>query len=119
MTQADPKYLGFDLERLARVEHLIDADIDAKRYDGAAIRVTRGGNVALSATRGFAERTSARRLESDAVFATMSVGSAPTGKKLKPGTDRSTSTTVSAVTSTMATSPRAVCVTNAITCGTM
>ena len=74
MTQADPKDLGFDLERLARVEHLIDADIDAKRYDGAAIRVTRGGNVALSATRGLAERTSARRLESDAVFATMSVG---------------------------------------------
>src|SRR5207244_4226651 len=74
MTQADPKDLGFDLERLARVEHLIDADIDAKRYDGAAIRVTRGGNVALSATRGLAERTSARQLESDAVFATMSVG---------------------------------------------
>src|SRR5438093_6395556 len=74
MTQANAKDVGFDPERLARVERLIDADIDANRYDGAAIRVTRGDHVALSATRGFAERASGRRLESDAVFATMSVG---------------------------------------------
>ena len=73
MTQANAKDVGFDPERLARVERLIDADIDAKRYDGAAICVTRGGNVALSASRGLAERASGRRLESDAVFATMSV----------------------------------------------
>ena len=62
MTQANPKDVGFDPERLARVERLIDADIDANRYDGAAIRVTRGDHVALSATRGFAERASGRRL---------------------------------------------------------
>src|SRR5438552_11305460 len=74
MTQANPKDVGFDPERLARVAHLSEADTDAKRYDGAAIRETRGGNDALAATRGFAERTSGRRLESDAVFATMSVG---------------------------------------------
>src|SRR2546422_4855173 len=74
MTRGDPDDLGFDPQRLAYVERLIDADIDAERYDGAAICVTRGGNVALSASRGLAERASGRRLESDAVFATMSVG---------------------------------------------
>ena len=74
MTRENPEDLGFDAGRLAHVERLIDADIDAARYDGAAIRVTRGGHVVLSASRGLAERTSGRRLESDAVFTTMSVG---------------------------------------------
>src|SRR5256886_502551 len=74
MTRGDPDDLGFDPQRLAHVERLIGADIGAKRYDGAAIGVTRGGTVAVPASRGLAERASGRRLESDAVFATMSVG---------------------------------------------
>ena len=74
MMRENAEDLGFDSERLGRVERLIDADIDAARYDGAAIRVTRGGHVALSASRGLAERTSGRQLDSDAVFTTMSVG---------------------------------------------
>src|SRR3989449_10564874 len=74
MTRGDPGDLGFDPQRRGHVEALIDADIGAKRCGGAAICLTRGGNVALSASRGLAERASGRRLESDAVFATMSIG---------------------------------------------
>ena len=74
MARATTRESGFDPERLAHVLRLIDADIDAQRYDGAAISVTRADQVALLAHRGFAERASGRRLAPDAVFATMSVG---------------------------------------------
>src|SRR6059058_786510 len=74
MTRENPGELGFHPERLEHVVRLLDADIDANRYDGAALCVMRAGQVALSATRGFADREGGRRLESDAVFATMSVG---------------------------------------------
>lgn len=74
MKQADPKELGFDPERLARVVEVIDADIAAERYDGAALCITRHGRVALDAHRGYAERAAGRRLAPDAVFTTMSVG---------------------------------------------
>ena len=74
MQPADPGELGFDPERLARVTAVIDADIAAERYDGAAICVTRHGQVALRTHRGFADRASGRRLEDDAVFVTMSSG---------------------------------------------
>jgi CubicO group peptidase (beta-lactamase class C family) len=74
MEQTDPAQLGFDPERLERVLGAIDADIAAGRYDGVALCVARRGRVALRAHRGFADRGSGRRLASDAVFATMSVG---------------------------------------------
>src|SRR2546429_1477461 len=74
MTRENPGELGFHPERLEHVVRLLDADIEANRYDGAALCVMRAGQVALSATRGFADREGGRRLESDAVFATMSVG---------------------------------------------
>ena len=74
MEQATPKDLGFDPDRLDRVIRAIDADIEAQRYDGAAICVVRRGRIALSAHRGFAERASGRRLDTGAVFASMSIG---------------------------------------------
>src|SRR3989475_10739191 len=74
MTREDPGDLGFHPERREHVVRLLDADIEANRYDGAALCVMRAGQVALSATRGLADREGGRRLESDAVFATMSVG---------------------------------------------
>src|SRR5438477_7392462 len=74
MTRENPGELGFHPERLEHVVRLLDADIEANRYDGAALCVMRAGQVALSATRGFADREGGRRLQSDAVFATMSVG---------------------------------------------
>jgi len=74
MDDANPKDLGFDPDRLARIPALLDADITADRYDGAAVCVTRAGRVALRTHRGFADRAANRRLAPDAVFATMSVG---------------------------------------------
>src|SRR5438876_5342096 len=74
MEHTDPAQLGFDPERLERVLGAIDADIAAGRCDGVALCVARRGRVALRAHRGVADRTSGRRLASDAVFATMSVG---------------------------------------------
>src|SRR2546422_8764095 len=74
MEQTDPAPLGFAPERLERVLGAIDADVAAGRYDGVALCVARRGRVALRAHRGFADRTSGRRLAPDAVFATMSVG---------------------------------------------
>ena len=74
MEHTDPAQLGFDPERLERVLGAIDADIAAGRCDGVALCVARRGRVALRAHRGFADRTSGRRLAPDAVFATMSVG---------------------------------------------
>jgi CubicO group peptidase (beta-lactamase class C family) len=74
MKPADPKDLGFDPERLDRVLRAIERDVEAERYDGAALCVTRHGRIALTAHRGFADRAQGRRLSPDAVFATMSVG---------------------------------------------
>ncbi len=74
MEKANPKELGFDAERLERVTRVIDADIEAERYDGAAICVTRRGRIALSGYRGYAERSAGRRLEPSSVFVSMSIG---------------------------------------------
>jgi CubicO group peptidase (beta-lactamase class C family) len=70
----DPAALGFDPQRLARVVRAIDADVEAARYDGAAICVARRGAVALSAHRGFAERSASHALEPSSVFVSMSIG---------------------------------------------
>ena len=63
MTRKDTSELGFHPDRLDHVVHLLDDDIEHHRYDGAALCVTRGGQVALSATRGFADRDVGKRLE--------------------------------------------------------
>ena len=74
METANPKDLGFDPERLARVVDSIDRDVAAGRSHGAAISVGRRGRIALHAARGHADRASGRKLALDDVFATMSVG---------------------------------------------
>ena len=43
----DTRKLGFDPERLARVQAAIEQDIDDGTYDGAAIAVGRRGSLAL------------------------------------------------------------------------
>jgi CubicO group peptidase (beta-lactamase class C family) len=65
--------LGFDTERLARIGALIDAEIDAQRYDGAALRVTRHGQSVFAENRGYADRAAGLPLREDTVFLTMSV----------------------------------------------
>ena len=69
-----PRELGFDPDRLARVEQAIARDIDSGRYDGAALAVGRSGAIALLSVQGWAHRESGRRLDEDAVFITFSSG---------------------------------------------
>lgn len=66
--------LGFDADRLARVGERIDADIEAGKYNGAAICVGRNGAVALKSIHGYADRADGRRLHEDDVFASFSLG---------------------------------------------
>jgi CubicO group peptidase (beta-lactamase class C family) len=65
---------GFDPLRLARVATRINADIDAGRYHGAALRVARRGEVVLDLTLGHADRAAGRALTKDAAFVSFSVG---------------------------------------------
>lgn len=74
MATLKARELGFDEDRLARVSRALEADIEAERCHGAALVVARGGRIALDLVLGYADRGSSRRLERDAVFATMSVG---------------------------------------------
>ena len=54
------KRAGFDTDRLARLTSAIEADVAAEAYDGAAVVVARGGEIALHEAVGFADRASAR-----------------------------------------------------------
>ena len=65
---------GFDENRLHRVEDAIASDIDAQRYDGAALRVHRRGRLVLESIQGFAHRGRAVALKADSVFVTFSSG---------------------------------------------
>ncbi len=65
--------LGFDPLRLGRVRKAVLADIEGERCHGVAMIVARRGKVVLEITEGYADRESGRALQSDAVFATMSV----------------------------------------------
>lgn len=71
---ADAKMLGFDPERLARVQAAIERDIEDGTYDGAAIAVGRHGSLALEANIGFADRETGRKLVGGEVFITFSSG---------------------------------------------
>jgi CubicO group peptidase (beta-lactamase class C family) len=74
LEQRSPEDLGFDASRLARIEAAIAADIEAGRYDGAALAVGRRGSLALFSVQGFADRDAGRALKEDDVFVTFSAG---------------------------------------------
>jgi len=74
MKQANPSEYGFDRARLERIVRAIDADVEAERYDGAAVSVVRRGRIVLEDYRGFADRAGRRKLDRGAVFASLSVG---------------------------------------------
>jgi CubicO group peptidase (beta-lactamase class C family) len=65
--------MGFDGQRLARVGELIQKDIADEKYDGAVVRVARGGRSALDECFGFADRAGKRALEPDDVFVSFSI----------------------------------------------
>ncbi len=66
--------LGFDAERLARIPARIQADIDAERYNGAALHVSRHGQTVYRDFHGYADRANGRPLTDDDTFVTFSVG---------------------------------------------
>ncbi len=70
-TSAD---LGFDPERLQRIPARINADIEAGRYDGAALCVSRGGETVYRDVHGYADREAGRPLTEDDVFVSFSSG---------------------------------------------
>src|SRR5574337_988561 len=70
----DIRALGFDAVRLERVAQAIGDDIAARRYDGAALRVHRRGELVLDVVHGYAHRDRGTKLAADSVFVTFSSG---------------------------------------------
>jgi CubicO group peptidase (beta-lactamase class C family) len=64
--------LGFDEERLLRLSQVLEAQIESGYIHGAAMRVSRRGQVIVDFVDGYAEKATGRRLTSDSVFVTMS-----------------------------------------------
>ncbi|MGR8948710.1 MAG: serine hydrolase domain-containing protein [Gammaproteobacteria bacterium] len=71
ITQTNP---SFDSERLARIGARIKTDIDAKRYDGAALCVSHGGEIVCREIIGYADRDSDRKLTDNDTFVSFSTG---------------------------------------------
>jgi CubicO group peptidase (beta-lactamase class C family) len=65
--------LGFDAGGLKRLRDAIDADVAAQKYDGAVIRIHRGGETVLEQAFGYAHREQKRVLAAGDVFLTFSI----------------------------------------------
>ena len=74
MTDSNLRTLGLDPERLARLGARIDADIDAGKYDGAAVHVRRRGQTVYDGVHGYADRDQGRALTPEDVFISFSLG---------------------------------------------
>lgn len=69
-----PADLGFDPDRLARLPARINADIEARRYHGAAVAVSRRGQTVYRDVHGYADRESGRPMTLEDVFVSFSIG---------------------------------------------
>src|SRR5688500_15944915 len=65
--------LGFDAGGLRRLVDAVSADIAAQKYDGAVMRLARGGGVVLDTAIGHADLAKGRPLRADDVFLTFSI----------------------------------------------
>ena len=63
-----PADLGFDTDRLARLPARINADVEAGRYHGAALAVSRRGQTVYRDVHGYAYRESCRPMTLEDVF---------------------------------------------------
>lgn len=63
---------GFDVERLSRVGDQIQSDIEQGHYHGAAMRVSRRGEVVVDVLEGYANKEAGLALNPDSVFLIMS-----------------------------------------------
>jgi CubicO group peptidase (beta-lactamase class C family) len=73
LESASPADVGIDRARLERADAAIKRDLDAERYDGAALLVARHGKIVLHEAYGFADRGAGRRARTDDVFCIFSV----------------------------------------------
>jgi CubicO group peptidase (beta-lactamase class C family) len=69
----EARELGMDSGLLDRISSSIEADVEAKRYDGGVVLVARHGKVAFHEAVGFAERDSGRGARVDDVYHLFSV----------------------------------------------
>lgn len=74
MKSIESREAGFDPGRLQRVVEALRKDIQAERYDGAALHVGRRGKTVMQAVEGYADRAAKRALTDDTVFVSMSIG---------------------------------------------
>jgi CubicO group peptidase (beta-lactamase class C family) len=65
--------LGFDADRLGLLGRTIARDIEADRYDGAVLALSRRGKPAWTQAFGHAHRDSQRRMKADDAFVTFSI----------------------------------------------
>lgn len=75
---SDPGEVGIDPARLRRLPAAVARDVQAGRYDGAVIAVSRRGRLVLHEAIGYAHRESARAARTDDWFAILSLTKALT-----------------------------------------
>lgn len=68
-----PESLGFDPQRLARIESKLQNDVAASRFDGARVIVARRGTKVLDLSVGFADREADKPMQQDSVFFSFSL----------------------------------------------
>lgn len=68
-----PQGRGLDPAQLAALVRAVEGDVEAQRYDGAALVVTYGGETVLDERVGYAERATGRLVAADDVFFSMSL----------------------------------------------
>jgi CubicO group peptidase (beta-lactamase class C family) len=73
METCDPREVGMDAARLVRLDEAIQADIDAERWDGCELVVSRRGRIVHQGRFGWADRAAGRPIAEDQVFVTMSI----------------------------------------------
>ena len=73
LESANPADVGIDRARLERAGAAIQREVDAGRYDGAALLVARQGKIVLHEAYGFADRAAGRRARTDDVYCIFSV----------------------------------------------
>jgi len=73
-TFANSRPVRIDAARVQRLVEAVDRDIDARSYDGMALKVSVGDDLVIDVQRGFANRDAGVRIDGTTVFATMSTG---------------------------------------------
>jgi CubicO group peptidase (beta-lactamase class C family) len=66
--EVEPKDVGFDAERLARIDRLLTQYVDDGRLPGWLVLVARGGRIAHLGTGGWADVEAGRPVEGDTLF---------------------------------------------------